>query len=193
MSKHIYPKLAWQNLRKNGKFYIPYIFTVMGTSAAFYILLALSSTTLPEYQRYQYLEVYMGIGLFVIGIFATIFLFYTNSFLIKRRNRELGLYNILGMDKGHIGRMLAYETLYTGLFGITGGVLLGILLQKLTTLLLGRLAGFDIQFGFYIYYTGIVITFCFFFAILIVNLICNLFRIHTQDPIQIIRAGRNRE
>ena len=87
MSKHIYPKLAWQNLRKNGKFYIPYIFTVIGTSAAFYILLALSATTsLPDKIRYQYLEVYMYLGLVVIGIFSFIFLFYTNSFLIKRRN-----------------------------------------------------------------------------------------------------------
>ena len=194
MSKHIYPKLAWQNLRKNGKFYIPYIFTVIGTSAAFYILLALSATTsLPDKIRYQYLEVYMYLGLVVIGIFSFIFLFYTNSFLIKRRNKELGLYNILGMDKSHIGRMLAYETLYTGLFGITGGIVFGILLQKLATLLLGHLAGFDIQFGFYIYYGGIAITFCFFFAILIINLICNLFRIHTQDPIQIIRAGSTGE
>jgi putative ABC transport system permease protein len=92
-----------------------------------YILCALaSSKDLPERIRYQYLSMFLFIGLFVVGLFAVIFLLYTNSFLMKRRGRELGLYNILGMDKRNLAAMLFWETVYTArLVGIPGGILLG--------------------------------------------------------------------
>ena len=89
--------------------------------------------------RYIYLSMFMTFGLFVIAIFAVIFLGYTNSFLMKRRRKELGLYNVLGMGKRNIARMLGMETVYTALIGIGGGILAGLLLQKLVTLLLCRI------------------------------------------------------
>ena len=137
MNKLLYPRLAWQNLRKNAKFYLPYILTIMGCSGAFYILLALAGAKdLPQRTRYAYLSTFTFIGAFVVAFFSIIFLFYTNSFLMKRRTRELGLWSVLGMEKRHIAKVLTYEMLYTAFFGIGGGILCGLLFQKLVTLLL---------------------------------------------------------
>ena len=122
MSSLMYPKLALENLKKNRKFYIPYILTIIGAAAAFYILIAINGANdLPNMQRYLYLKNYVFFGVVVTGIFSVIFLFYTNSFLMKRRNKEIGLYNILGMDKRHISRVLMFETIYIGLIGIGSG------------------------------------------------------------------------
>lgn len=191
MSSSMYPRLAWQNLKKNGKFYFPYILTIVGVSAAFYILLAMNGAKdLPENTRYSYLSYFVFFGTIVIGIFSVIFLFYTNSFLMKRRNKEIGLYNILGMEKRHIGRVLVFESIYTALIGIGGGILCGIIFQKLVTLMLYKLMKFDVPFGFYIFYEGIAITFIFFTAILTVALLFNLRRIHLQNPIELLRGGQ---
>lgn len=191
MSSFMYPRLAWQNLKKNGKFYFPYILTIVGASAAFYILLAMNGAKdVPEGSRYSYLVSFIFFGAIVIGIFSVIFLFYTNSFLMKRRNKELGMYNILGMDKRHIGKVLVFESIYTALIGIGGGILIGIVFQKLVTLLLYKLMGFDVPFGFYIFYEGIGITLTFFTAILAVALLFNLRRIHVQNPIELLRGGQ---
>ena len=122
MSKAFFPRLAAQNIVKNGRFYIPYILTVIFTAAAFYICLAMSLTDeMPNMVRYMYLSVYMAIGCFVVGLFILIFLLYTNSFLMKRRLKELGLYNVLGMGKGNIAAVLVYETIYVWLIGVARG------------------------------------------------------------------------
>lgn len=187
----MYPRLAWQNIKKNGKFHLPYILTIVGASAAFYILLAMNGAKdLPENIRYSYLANFIFFGTIVIGIFSVIFLFYTNSFLMKRRNKELGMYNILGMDKRHIGKVLVFESIYTALIGIGGGIIIGIVFQKLVTLLLYKLMKFDVPFGFYIFYEGIGITFIFFTVILTVALLFNLRRIHVQNPIELLRGGQ---
>lgn len=114
MNKLFYPKLAGQNIIKNGKFYFPYLLTVVISAAAFYIMTALSYyNDLPGKQRYDYLMMFMTLGSFVLALFIVIFLSYTNSFLMKRRSKELGLYNILGMGKSSISLVLCCESLYT--------------------------------------------------------------------------------
>lgn len=194
MNKRLYPKLAWQNLLKNGRFYLPYILTIIGTSGAFYILMALSGARdLPEMTRYAYLSMFVNLGTGVIGIFAVIFLFYTNSFLMKQRKKELGLYNVLGMGKRHIATLLLWEMLYTALLGITGGIVFGLLFQKAVTALLFRLMQFEVPYGFYVSSTGILVTFALFGAIMLLNLLFNFLRIHVQNPIELIREGATGE
>ena len=189
MNRLLYPKLAWQNLRKNGTFYFPYLLTIIRTAAAFYIMAALGDTqSLPARQRYMYLQVFVVLGSVVIGIFAVIFLFYTNSFLMKRRTRELGLYHILGMGKRHIAHMLFFETLYLAAFGILGGVAVGLVFQKLVTLLLCKLIHFDVYFGFYIAWTGIRDTCLLFGGILMACYLWNLIRIWRQKSIELLHA-----
>lgn len=189
MNKLLYPKLAWQNLRKNGKFYFPYLLTIIGTAAAFYIMMALGDAQdLPGQTRYVYLVEFVVLGSGVIGVFAVIFLFYTNSFLMKRRTRELGLYHILGMGKRHIAKMLFFETLYIALIGILGGIACGLLFQKLATLLLCKLVHFDVYFGFSISWEGIQTTCLLFGGILLACLIWNLLRIRMQKSIELLHA-----
>lgn len=188
--KRLYPKLAWQSLRHNGKFYFPYFLTILFTAAVFYILLALSrADDLPSRIRYAYLGVFMQIGVFLVGVFAVVFLFYTNSFLMKRRTRELGLYNVLGMGKRNIAAVLVWETLILGLSGVVGGILTGILLQRLLTLIVYRVVRFSTGFTFYISWVGIAVTALFFGAVLLVNLLCNLIRLGRQNAVTMLREG----
>ncbi len=188
--RRFYPRMALVNLARNGQFYVPYLLTVMGTAAAYYIAMALAAAPdLPNSTRYAYLTVFMNIGTFVIAVFAVIFLTYTNSFLMKRRKRELGLYNILGMGKRHIAIVLGFEMVYTAAAGIVGGVLLGILLQKLAVLLLCRMMRMDIVYGFYISGSAIAGTAVLFGAILLFNLLINLHRIRIQNPMELLREG----
>ena len=189
MNKLLYPRLAWQNLRKNAKFYLPYILTIMGCSGALYILLALAGAQdLPQRTRYAYLSTFTFIGAFVVAFFSIIFLFYTNSFLMKRRTRELGLWSVLGMEKRHIAKVLTYEMLYTAFFGIGGGILCGLLFQKLVTLLLYRVMRFDVPYGFYVSSFGIAATIEAFVAILLLCLLWNLRQIHAQNPVELLRT-----
>ena len=188
--KSLYPKLAWQSLKHNGKFYFPYFLTILFTAAVFYIMLALTGASdLPNKIRYEYLSVFMGIGMFLVGVFAVIFLFYTNSFLMKRRNKELGLYNVLGMGKGNIAAVLVWETLILGFSGVVGGILFGMLFQRLLTLIIYRVIHFSAGFTFYISWLGIAVTAIFFGAVLLLNLIFNLIRMGRQNPIAMMREG----
>ena len=188
--KSLYPKLAWQSLKHNGKFYFPYFLTILFTAAVFYIMIALAGASdLPNKTRYEYLSVFMGIGVFLVGVFAVIFLFYTNSFLMKRRNKELGLYNVLGMGKGNIAAVLIWETLILGFSGVVGGILFGMLFQRLLTLIIYRVIHFSAGFTFYISWLGIAVTAIFFGAVLLLNLIFNLIRMGRQNPIAMMREG----
>lgn len=190
MNKRLYARLAAQNMRKNAQFYVPYLLTILCTVAAFYITCTLArAEDLPGNMRYAYLSAFMSIGYWVIGFFAVIFLFYTNSFLMKRRKKELGLYNVLGLGKRHIACMLGVETLYVAVMGIVGGIALGMLLQKLLTLILFRLMHFSQGFSFYVSGKAIGTTVLLFCAILFVGLLANLRRIHVQNPLETMREG----
>ena len=127
-SWNLYPKLAVTGIKKNRRLYLPYILTCIGMVAMFYIIHSLSYSPMLQTMRGgATIESILGIGKFVIAFFALIFLTYTNSFLLLRRHKEFGLYNVLGMDKRGIGRIIIWESLMIGVIGLGGGVLLGIL------------------------------------------------------------------
>lgn len=110
MNKLFYLKLAWINIKKNRQTYIPYLLTCIGSMSMFFIMHSISvNQGIYEMIGSETLQMILSFGLVVIGIFSTIFLFYTNSFLIKRRTKELGLYNVLGLEKKHIAKILCYE------------------------------------------------------------------------------------
>ena len=112
MGKRLYLRLAAQSLRLNRRFFVPYILSLMGNVAAFYIMSALVSDpgvkdmTPGRSNGYAYVQMMMTMGMFVALIFSAIFIFYINGFLMKQRKKELGLYNILGMGKGHIAALM---------------------------------------------------------------------------------------
>ena len=132
-----YWKLAFTNLKGNRRVSLPYLLSSVGIIMMFYSINALGQG-IDQGALYGGTTVasMMGLGVFVIGLFAVLFLFYTNSFIIKRRKKELGLYNILGMGKNHIAALMLLEGLYVGVIGIVGGLAVGMLLHKLVTLLL---------------------------------------------------------
>lgn len=188
MRKGLFPSLAWQNIRKNGKFYIPYILTIIGTVAGFYIICAIASDKgMRKLRGAQNVESMMTLGILIVGLFVVIFLLYTNSFLMKRRNKELALYNILGMEKRHIALILCCESLFVALMGITGGILSGILLHKLVTLALFKLIHFDVPFGLSVSRTGVNVTVVLFSSIIFVTLISNLLRMRKANPVDLLR------
>lgn len=129
MKKGIYSRLALTGIKKNKKLYIPYILTCIGMVMMFYIITFLSSSDMMmNYPGGETMRGILGFGVYVIGFFAVIFLFYTNSFLVRRRKKEFGLYNILGMGKRNIARVMLWETLFIGAFSIAVGMALGVLI-----------------------------------------------------------------
>lgn len=183
-----YPKLAAQNIRRNRQFYLPFILTCIATAAMFYIMcfLAYSPATIGLHPMLYFI---LQLGCIIIGIFSAIFLFYTNSFLMKRRQKELGLYNILGMGKGNIASVLFFETLYVTLITLVCGIALGILLSKLTLLVLCKLVAFSVPYGFEVSVKGILYSVYLFCGIFLAILISNLIRIKLSNPIELLRGG----
>ena len=148
MSKLFYFRLAVTNMKKNARMYVPYLFTCIGTVMMYYIIHALTQNqSLKESYGGSAAVNLLNTGSGVIGIFAVIFLFYTNGFLIKQRKREFGLLNILGMEKRHIAKIIMVETLYTAVVSMALGLGMGVLLSKLVELFLFQLLHFQIHMG----------------------------------------------
>ena len=140
MKTGLYARLAWTGMVKNRRLYLPYLLSCTGMVLMFYILLGLSgSPMLAHMSGGGSSAIILRLGTVVIAVFSLLFLFYTHSFLIRRREREFGLYNVLGMGKGNIARILLWETAIT--YGVTAGtgLILGVVLYKLAELGLVRL------------------------------------------------------
>lgn len=185
MRKFFYARLALTNLKNNVMTYLPYILTCTGTIIMFYNICAL--TFHPSIQGS--VADMMALGVRVIAIFAVVFLFYTNSFLIKRRKKEFGLFNILGMEKRHIGKIMAWESLFTSLFALVNGVLLGILFNKLFILLLYKIINFNPDLAFAVSPKAVLYTAVLFAALFLVMLLNNLRHVHTANPIALLQGG----
>ncbi|MFR6472434.1 MAG: FtsX-like permease family protein [Turicibacter sanguinis] len=191
MNKFLYPKLAWMNIKKNKQMYMPYILTCIGTMMMFYVMHAISlNDGLLNMPNSMSLQSILSMGVVVILIFSVIFLLYTNSFLIKRRKKELGLFNVLGMEKKHIAWVLFFETLFTSLISLAFGLFGGIILNKLMFVLLLRLLKFDIPLGFELDMASIEFTAQCFSLIFILTLICNLVQIWMSKPIELLKGGQ---
>lgn len=190
-SRRLYPKLAAENIRKNAKTYIPYIITCVLTIAMFYIICSISGNEgLHEMARgSSIMPQILSFGTVTVGIFAAVFLFYTNSFLMKKRKKEFGLYNILGMEKRHIAKVVSFETLYVSLLGIILGLASGIVLDKAMHLLIAKLIGTEVPLGFYVSVQSAIAALLLFGAIFILILLNSLRQIHISKPIELLKGG----
>ena len=154
-----YPRLALDNIKKNARAYVPYMLTCVVTVAMYYIIVSLSKNEgIDRMSGSDFLRVMLMLGAWVTAIFAVIILFYTNSFLMKNRKKEFGLYNILGMEKRHISRVVALETLYTAVLSLAAGLALGMALDKLMFLLIAGLLDARAPLGFYVSKEAMVMT-----------------------------------
>lgn len=147
MRAGLYPKLAWDGIRKNKRFYLPYILTCIGMVMMFYIIHYLAAMpTLKDMPGGDTMEMVLGLGAWVVALFAVIFLFYTNSFLMRRRQKEFGLYNMLGMGKNHLSLLLLWENGILFVISMVGGLLGGILLSKMAELFMLMLLGGEVTY-----------------------------------------------
>src|SRR5690554_4159017 len=191
MSRWLYPKLALNNIKKNAQTYIPYILTCIITVMMFYIVLALSvNSGLNRMSGSAQLKTLLTLGSVIVALFSLIFLFYTNSFLVKRRKKEFGLFNILGMEKRHIAKIMFWETIYVSLGSIALGLAAGILVSKLIFLVLLQILKFPVPLGFHVSSNAIVASLVLFGGIFFLTLLHNLRQVHLAKPIELLKGDQ---
>ena len=192
MNSKIYGKLAVTNLKNNGKSYVPYILASAFSVMMYFIMDNLyRNRSLVE--KGSPLAIMLSYADAVLLIFSVIFLFYINSFLIKRRKKELGIYNILGMGKGHLGKMLFLESVITTVTSIIGGILAGILLGKLVYLVLLKILHLKRDIVYMISPVSIGIAAAIFGGIFFVIFLYNLVQMKLSNPIELLRGGNTGE
>lgn len=191
MRNFFYFRLALDNFKKNARMQIPFLLSSSLTVMIFYLVFSLSTNEgIGGLMGGNYVQQLLGFGIGVIIVFSIIFLFYTYSFLIKRRKREFGLFNILGMEKKHIARMLFHETFISFFLSLVLGILVGILFDKLMYMLLLRMIQADVHFGFYISTSGILCSFLLFFAIYVLIYVFSLVQVHIANPIELLNSDK---
>ncbi|MEA4832109.1 ABC transporter permease protein YxdM [bioreactor metagenome] len=189
-----YSALASSNIRRNIRFYLPYILCGAGIVAMFYIMCFITdNSALKNMHGSEQVIMLMRLGMVIIGIFSTIILFYINSFLIKRRKNEIGLLNVLGMEKKQIALMMTIEGVISSFISISAGLFIGILFSKLCVVLLINLIGYDIYFGFSISLYGVKLTCILFIVIYTLSLLDNLRRIGLSNPMELLRGTKTGE
>ena len=189
MKRGFYLKLALDGMKKNKRLYIPYLLTCAGMVMMFYILYGLAMSPLMQTMRGgNTMGLVLMLGTWVILLFSLLFLLYTNSFLARRRNKEFGLYNILGMNKRNLSRILLWETLLCALFSIGAGLAGGILLSKLAELFLLHMAGEQVDFALRIVPKGILAAILFYGAIFAVLMVISLARLHISRPLDLLKS-----
>ena len=189
MNRGFYPRLAWTGMKQNRRLYLPYLLTCTGVTAMFYILMGLSvSSVLPQMSGGRSTALIMSLGSVVIAFFALIFLFYTHSFLIRRRSREFGLYNVLGMGKGNIARILLWETLLTYAGTTVVGLALGVALSKLAELGLMNLLRSRITYTFTVNAVSLLITLALFAAVHTLIFLHALWQLHRVSAVTLLHS-----
>lgn len=190
MTNFFYARLAASNIRKNRQIYFPYIITCIITIAFYYIMKSLSlNDGLDSLYGGGTIRTTLGLGCNIVMIFAVIFLFYTNSFLMKRREKEFGLFHILGMEKKHLMRVTGMETLYIAILGLGFGFLFGIILDKAMFLLILRVLGREISLGFHISGEAISSTVILFLVIFFLIFLNAARRLGFSKPIELLKGS----
>lgn len=189
MRRTYYPKLAWLGIKRNKQVYIPFMLTGIGMVMMYYIITFLeSSETLYQMSGGDTLQATLGFGVNVMAFFCVIFLFYSNSFLIRRRKKEFGLYNVLGMGKWNIARMLVWESLIIYVIAVFGGLLAGMLFSKLAELAAMHMIGLGPDYQFQVSLHAVrkvLLLFAVIFGLILLN---NLRSIRVSKPVEMLRS-----
>lgn len=189
MKGGFYIKLAWGSIVKNKRLYLPYILTCVGMVMMFYIVFFLGiSDVIAGIAGGDQMQLILSWGEYVVGAFALIFLFYTNSFLMRRRKKEFGLYNILGMGKRNLARILVWETVLIGLIALVGGLAAGILFSKVAELAMVNILQGDVTFHLSLDADAIIATVLMFAVIFLLILLNSLRQIHLAKPVELLRS-----
>lgn len=186
---HLYYRLAVTNLKNNKQFYLPYILAGIFSAMMFYIMRTIQGNdSLDSMRGAGTLKIVLFMGVIIVGACVCIFLFYTNSFVMKRRKKELGVYNILGMEKRHIARVLAWEAVILYVVSVCGGLVFGIVFNKLVTMFLCQLTGLSESIPFYVSGWGCLQTAELFAAVYVLMLVYNFIQIRLSDPVALLHG-----
>lgn len=191
MRNSFYFRLALTNIKKHARSYVPYIITCVITIAMFYIIKSLAFNLDKNLSSIS-AATSMSLGSIVVAIFAIIFLFYTNSFLLKKRKKEFGLYNILGMEKKHMSALITTESLIISVISLVLGLIIGIALDKLIFMIVIKLLDGQSPLGFTIIPEAIlhtVVLFCIIFAAILLNSVRIVYTTKTIDLLHGSNAG----
>ncbi|MDE7477588.1 MAG: ABC transporter permease [Lachnospiraceae bacterium] len=194
MNKGFYIKLAWTGIEKNKKLYYPYFLAGIVMVMVFYIFNFLAtSDVVYSLPGKAVLPVLFRLGEGAVGFFSILFLFYTNSSLIKKRKKELGLYNILGMNKRNIFSVLFRETVISYGIVVTAGILAGFVFSKIAELVLVNIMGRQVNYHIYVEWKAVLTVLMVFAFIYLLILLNALWQIHTNNPIELLHSDSEGE
>ena len=189
MKRSLYPRLAWQGIRKNGKIYFPYLAASIFVVMVYYLIGFLSNDpVVREMEGGEQMQLILMMGSSVMAVFSVIFLFYTNSFLMKRRRKELGLYHVLGMGRKNVAFVLAWESLITTAVSLTGGILCGVLFSKMGQLAMIFLLGGEADFSFSVNLEILLQTLKIYGSIFFLLLLYRIFQIFRTKPLELLKS-----
>ena len=190
----LYPKLAASALRKNIRIYLPYLLASTGTVMMFNLLLGLSTDPqVASLRGGAQVQLVLALGCIVVAIFSAILLFYTNGVIVRQRKREFGLYNILGMEKRHVGLVLLWETIYTALISFALGVLGSLVFSKLAQMLILHMLGGSVNLKLGFQPGAALATLALFLGIFLLTLVKNLAVLFRARPVELLRSASEGE
>ncbi|MFV0414259.1 MAG: FtsX-like permease family protein [Oscillospiraceae bacterium] len=189
-----YPKLAFSNLWRNKSTYLPYLLACVVSIITFYTLMAINfNPQLAQLRGGEIVVAFTAVGTVIMAIFCAVLIFYTNSFLIKRRKKEIGLYSVLGMQKSNIAALMFYETVFIALLALVAGLVLGAVLSHFMYLALMALVRFPVSFAIGISWQGAFYTALYFGCIFLLTLLFNLRQVRIASPLQLLAGAKEGE
>lgn len=194
MNNQLYRRLGWQNIQKNKNIFFPFTLACVSMIAMFYMMHGIwMQTNERVFYGSAHMRDILKFGIIIMGIFSVFVLFYTNAFLMKQRTKEFGLYNILGMEKKHIAKVLFWEITYIGIGSILLAIFFGMLLSRLMFLVLIRMLQLKTDYNFIIYPNSIWITIITFLILFGAMIIRNTIQIYCLKPIDLMRSSQEGE
>ena len=186
----LFLRLAWSNIKKNHQLYVPHILAGTGLTGIFYVMLTLArDERIREIKGGYAIPSIMAVGCAVVAILSVILVFFTNSFLMKQRTREYGMYNVLGMEKRHVGRIMFFENVISTTISLVTGVLFGILIYKLCCLFICKMLRVDTILGFYVDPMCIVKTVASFAGMYLAAFVWNRIRLARLRPVELLASA----
>ncbi len=185
----LYTRLAWDGIRKNGRLYLPYILTCVGMVTMYYMMSELCDSDLLRYMKGGGAShIILGLGSWVIAVFSALFLYYTYSFLIRRRQKEFGLYHVLGLGKRHIALLCVIETAMTAVIALAAGLAIGVGLSFAVELGLRSTMETEMAFTFSVNRSVVLQTVLVYLAIFALTLLSTLVKVGRGTAMSLLRS-----
>src|SRR5690606_20958409 len=187
MNNRFFSSLALRNIKSNKTLYIPYLLSSIAIIMMFYLMASLLANQFVQ-ERSSALPTLFSLGVIVIAIFSVIFILYTNSFVIKKRKKEIGLYGILGLEKRHVAKILLFETMFTSVTSILTGLVAGLVFGRLFFMLLNYLLKLPTDIAYVVAIDPILWTVLLFLAIFAITYIYNVSQFTFSNPIKLLKG-----